>query len=233
MTIHPWWGVTALSGWGAGSQRTAEARTRRGQTTSHHQSAHSEKKASASVTFVFSFSLSDSKQSLASSESMIEQVQFDSIQTFKKISLLLKNQDTSFCNPVWCQVSNSMSSTKQNLSSGSVQPNDTIYLCNFRVSVDGEWLCLKVSKTQTFLHRAIQEQGELSMKGKRWKRLGFFLLRTWGSSHISSLGSSSDAFLHTSCHSKNEYRIKHGEIETAFSFFLWFFNQIRSAIDNM
>lgn len=185
MTIHPWWGVTALSGWGAGSQRTAEARTRRGQTTSHHQSAHSEKKASASVTFVFSFSLSDSKQSLASSESMIEQVQFDSIQTFKKISLLLKNQDTSFCNPVWCQVSNSMSSTKQNLSSGSVQPNDTIYLCNFRVSVDGEWLCLKVSKTQTFLHRAIQEQGELSMKGKRWKRLGFFLLRTWGSSQIS------------------------------------------------
>ena len=27
---------------------------------------------------------------------------------------------------------------------GGVQPNDTIYLCNFRVSVDGEWLCLKV-----------------------------------------------------------------------------------------
>ena len=25
-----------------------------------------------------------------------------------------------------------------------VAPNDTIYLCNFRVSVDGEWLCLKV-----------------------------------------------------------------------------------------
>ena len=25
-----------------------------------------------------------------------------------------------------------------------VQSNDTIYLCNFRVSVDGEWLCLKV-----------------------------------------------------------------------------------------
>ena len=61
---------------GSWSQRTAEARTRRGQTTSH-QSAHSEKKASASVTFVFSFSLSDSKQSLASSKSMIEQVKFD------------------------------------------------------------------------------------------------------------------------------------------------------------
>ena len=26
------------------------------------------------------------------------------------------------------------------------QPNDTIYLCNFRVSVDGEWLCLKVTR---------------------------------------------------------------------------------------
>ena len=38
-----------------------------------------------------------------------------------------------------------MSSSKQNLSGSSVQPNDTIYLCNFRVSVDGEWLCLKVS----------------------------------------------------------------------------------------
>jgi len=36
-----------------------------------------------------------------------------------------------------------MSSSKQNLSGSSVQPNDTIYLCNFRVSVDGEWLCLK------------------------------------------------------------------------------------------
>ena len=60
-----------------------------------------------------------------------------------------------------------MSSTKQNLSSSSVQPNDTIYLCNFRVSVDGEWLCLKVSKTQIFLHQAIKDQGALSMKGKR------------------------------------------------------------------
>ena len=27
---------------------------------------------------------------------------------------------------------------------GGGQSNDTIYLCNFRVSVDGEWLCLKV-----------------------------------------------------------------------------------------
>ena len=46
-------------------------------------------------------------------------------------------------------MSNSMSSTKQNPSGSSVQPNDTIYLCNFRVSVDGEWLCLKVSKIHT------------------------------------------------------------------------------------
>ena len=27
--------------------------------------------------------------------------------------------------------------------SGSAGAQDTIYLCNFRVSVDGEWLCLK------------------------------------------------------------------------------------------
>ena len=39
-----------------------------------------------------------------------------------------------------------MSNSKQNLSGSSVQPNDTIYLCNFRVSVDGEWLCLKVRR---------------------------------------------------------------------------------------
>ena len=64
-----------------------------------------------------------------------------------------------------------MSSTKQNLSSSSVQPNDTIYLCNFRVSVDGEWLCLKVSKTQTFLHQGVHEREKV-------KRMGFFLLRT-------------------------------------------------------
>ena len=42
------------------------------------------------------------------------------------------------------QVSNSMNNSKANLSGSSVEPNDTIYLCNFRVSVDGEWLCLKV-----------------------------------------------------------------------------------------
>ena len=42
------------------------------------------------------------------------------------------------------QVSNSMNTSKANLSGSSVEPNDTIYLCNFRVSVDGEWLCLKV-----------------------------------------------------------------------------------------
>merc|ERR1719192_1540816 len=35
--------------------------------------------------------------------------------------------------------------------SGS-SPNDTIYLCNFRVSVDGEWLCLK----------ELQELGDLA-----------------------------------------------------------------------
>ena len=42
-----------------------------------------------------------------------------------------------------------MSNSKQNLSGSSVQPNDTIYLCNFRVSVDGEWLCLKVREEST------------------------------------------------------------------------------------
>ena len=42
------------------------------------------------------------------------------------------------------QVSNTMNTSKANLSGSSVEPNDTIYLCNFRVSVDGEWLCLKV-----------------------------------------------------------------------------------------
>ena len=31
-----------------------------------------------------------------------------------------------------------------NTKADQVAPNDTIYLCNFRVSVDGEWLCLKV-----------------------------------------------------------------------------------------
>jgi len=30
-----------------------------------------------------------------------------------------------------------------NTKADPVAPNDTIYLCNFRVSVDGEWLCLK------------------------------------------------------------------------------------------
>ena len=25
----------------------------------------------------------------------------------------------------------------------SANPNDALYLCNFRVSVDGDWLCLK------------------------------------------------------------------------------------------
>jgi len=30
-----------------------------------------------------------------------------------------------------------------NTKADQVAPNDTIYLCNFRVSVDGEWLCLK------------------------------------------------------------------------------------------
>ena len=44
------------------------------------------------------------------------------------------------------QVSNSMNTSKANLSGSSVEPNDTIYLCNFRVSVDGEWLCLKVGR---------------------------------------------------------------------------------------
>ena len=44
------------------------------------------------------------------------------------------------------QVSNTMNTSKANLSSSSVEPNDTIYLCNFRVSVDGEWLCLKVGR---------------------------------------------------------------------------------------
>ena len=28
-------------------------------------------------------------------------------------------------------------------SRSAVSANDTIYLCNFRVSVDGDWLCLK------------------------------------------------------------------------------------------
>ena len=31
------------------------------------------------------------------------------------------------------------------------QPNDTIYLCNFRVSVDGEWLCLKVTRNKKYI----------------------------------------------------------------------------------
>ena len=44
------------------------------------------------------------------------------------------------------QVSNTMNTSKANLSGSSVEPNDTIYLCNFRVSVDGEWLCLKVGR---------------------------------------------------------------------------------------
>ena len=44
------------------------------------------------------------------------------------------------------QVSNTMNTSKANLSGSSVEPNDTIYLCNFRVSVDGEWLCLKVRR---------------------------------------------------------------------------------------
>lgn len=36
--------------------------------------------------------------------------------------------------------------------SATMAPNDTIYLCNFRVSVDGEWLCLK----------ELQELGDLA-----------------------------------------------------------------------
>ena len=40
--------------------------------------------------------------------------------------------------------------TKNNPNGNS---NDTIYLCNFRVSVDGEWLCLKVSIFFPFSNR--------------------------------------------------------------------------------
>jgi len=39
------------------------------------------------------------------------------------------------------QVENLIKSSNKN--SENRTPNDTIYLCNFRVSVDGEWLCLK------------------------------------------------------------------------------------------
>ena len=42
---------------------------------------------------------------------------------------------------VWVTSSTSTATTP---GGQGVQPNDTIYLCNFRVSVDGEWLCLKV-----------------------------------------------------------------------------------------
>ena len=44
-----------------------------------------------------------------------------------------------FC---YCRRSETMLDKESSSGSGSGQ-NDTLYLCNFRVSVDGDWLCLK------------------------------------------------------------------------------------------
>uniref|UniRef100_A0A1A9W7Z0 Protein RUFY3 n=1 Tax=Glossina brevipalpis TaxID=37001 RepID=A0A1A9W7Z0_9MUSC len=54
--------------------------------------------------------------------------------------------------------------------SGGVQ--DTIYLCNFRVSVDGEWLCLKelqdIDATSNTVATGGKRHSQYSQKNKRW-----------------------------------------------------------------
>ena len=49
------------------------------------------------------------------------------------------------------QVSNSMNTSKANLSGSSVEPNDTIYLCNFRVGGKEQKICSSNTPLSTSL----------------------------------------------------------------------------------